>query len=40
MYKVRSDFKFRFVDTVDMDKVIGSMKNKNTFGFDNIPIKL
>lgn len=36
--KVRSEFKFWFVDTMNMEKVMSSMKNNNSFGFDDIPI--
>lgn len=44
MYKdqneVRSEFKFRFVDTVDMEKVISSMKKEKYFWFDDNPINV
>lgn len=44
MYKdqneVRSEFKFRFVDTVEMEKVIRSIKIEKYFGFDDNPINV
>lgn len=38
--KVRLEFKFRFVETVIMEKVVSSRKNKNSFGFDDTQIKV
>jgi len=37
---IKREFNFRFVDAKEVEKVINSLKNKNSLGHDDIPVKV